>query len=593
VCPALTVLATSREPLTLHAEERYPVAPLALPDRARPEDPQTLAGVDAVALFTERARAHDPDFELGDGNAAAVAEICRRVDGLPLAIELAAARCGLLSPGEIAERLDAALGAPGAAARDAPARHHTLGATIDWSHELLSDDEKRCFARFAVFAGGATIEAAEMITAGGLDTLDGLVTKSLLARRQHALAPTRLGMLETIRAYAAERFASAADVEAVREDHCRYYLALAQRHGTERALRGAGAREHLARLDAEIDNVHAALGWAIAQPSAERALAMVAALGCYWVMRNRYADAVDWVDQALNLPRADAHPALRVRALCTKAKCLWRAGRGAEQPAVLATAEAIARRLGDPVTLSQALQSRVHHEIDAERLDVADALADAALHWARAAGDDWEIAEASRGKAIAASSIADLRERVDTAASLLTDVGNVHELANLLTGAAYAALCLGSERDATDFAARATPLARALDNRYVRMVNSGNLGLAALLTGETDTASHAFREELTLCREMVVRPQAFEGLRGMAAIAAVNGDDKRAATLVGAADAHRYDQPEDPVEARLEGAFFAPARTRCGSDAWNAAAREGSALTFEGAIAHALEEPPG
>jgi hypothetical protein len=318
---------------------------------------------------------------------------------------------------------------------------------------------------------------------------------------------------------------------------------------------------------------------------------MVAALSCYWVMRNRYADAVDWIEQALNLPRSDAHPALRVRALCTKAICLWQMGRGAEQPGVVVELEAIARRLGDPVVLSQALQLRVDREIDAERLDVADALADEALHWAGAAGDDWEIAKASRGKAIAASSIPDLRERVDRAATLLTEVGNVHELASLLTSAAYAALCLGSERDATDFAARATPITRALDNRYVRMINSGNLGLAALLTGETESASYAFREELTLCREMVVRPVAFEGLRGLAAIALTHGDDKRAVTLVGAADAHRYDQTEDPVEAKLEAAFFAPARTRYGTDAWNATAREGSALTFEDAIAYALEEP--
>jgi predicted ATPase len=588
-CPGVTVLATSREPLALQAEVRHPVPPLGLPERGSTEDPATLTGGDAVALFAERARAHDPAFELGDGDAVAIAEICRRVDGLPLAIELAAARCGLLSPTEIAERLDGALGA---GARDAPARQQTLRATIDWSHELLSDDEKACFARFAVFAGGATVDAAETITAGGLDTLDGLVTKSLLARRQDALAPSRLGMLETIRAYAGERFASAADVEVVREDHYRYYLALAQRHGAERALRGAGAREHFARLDAEIDNLHGALGWAVVQPSAERALAMAAALGSYWVMRNRYADAVNWVDQALNLPSADAQPALRVRVLCTKAMCLWTVGRGAEQAAVVAAAEATARRLGDPVILSQALQNRVQHEITAERLDVADALADEALRWARVAGDDWEIAGASRGKAIAAASIAELRERVDRAASLLTDVGNVHQLASLLTDAAYAALCLGGERDATDFAARATPITRALDNRFVQMINSGNLGLAALLTGETDTASHAFREELTLCREMVVRPVAFEGLRGLGAVAVVHGAANRAATLVGAADAHRYDQPEDPVEARLEGAFFEPARTRYGTDAWNAAAREGSALSFENAIAYALEEPP-
>ena len=192
------------------AEERYPVSPLALPEPGTPEDPQALADTDAVALFCERARAHDPDFDLSDANADAVAEICRRVDGLPLAIELAAARCGLLSPAEIAERLDTALGALGAGARDAPARQQTLRATIDWSHDLLSDAEKRCFARFAVFAGGATVEAAEAITDAGLDTLDGLVAKSLLVRRRDAHAPTRLGMLETIRAYATERFAAAA-----------------------------------------------------------------------------------------------------------------------------------------------------------------------------------------------------------------------------------------------------------------------------------------------------------------------------------------------------------------------------------------------
>ncbi|HEX6619408.1 MAG TPA: hypothetical protein VF024_07110, partial [Solirubrobacteraceae bacterium] len=549
-----------------------------------------LAGVGAVALFCARARVRDPEFDLDDANAPPVVEICRRVDGLPLAIELAAARCGLLSPDEIADRLQDALGALGAGARDAPARQQTLRATIDWSHALLSDPEQQCFARFAVFAGGATVNAAETITHAGLDTLDDLAAKSLLVRGQHTQTPTRLGMLETIGAYAGERFASAADVEAVREDHYRYYLALAQRHATNRGLRGADAREHLARLDVEIDNLHAALGWAVAQPSAERALAMAAALGPYWLRRNRYAEALEWVEQALSLPPADADPALRVRLLCVKGAALWPLGRGAEQPVVLAEAEASARALGDPVLLSQALRLRVLQEIEAEGYDAAEALADEALHWARAAGDDWEIAEASRGKAIAASSIAELRKRVETAASLLGDVGNVHELANMLTDAAYAALCLGSDRDAADFAARATPITRALDSPYVCMINSGNLGLAALLHGEADTASRAFREELALCRDMVIRPVVFEGLRGLAAVAVVYGDAARAATLVGAAGAHRYDNNPDSVEARLDEAFFAPARARFGSEAWNAAAREGSGLSFEDAIASALEE---
>ena len=589
-CPTLTVLATSREPLGLQAEERYPVSPLALPARTTAEDADVLAGVEAVALFCARARVRDPDFDLDAANAPPVVEICRRVDGLPLAIELAAARCGLLSPDEIADRLQDALGGLGSGPRDAPARHQTLRATIDWSHALLTEPEQQCFARFAVFAGGATVKAAETVTRAGLDTLDDLTAKSLLVRGQHAQTPTRLAMLETIRAYAGERLASAADAAAVREDHYRYYLALAERHGTDRALRGADAREHLARLDAEIDNLQAALEWAVAQPSAEQAVALAAALGGYWVARDRYADAVDWIEQALNLPRADADPALHVQLLCVMGTALWRLGRGAEQPAVLAAAESIARALGDPVTLSQVLRMRCVAEIEAERPDAAEALADEALHWANTAGDDWQIAEMWRGKAIAAPSIVELRERVDRAAALLGDVGNVHQLANLLSDAAYHALCLGSDRDAREFAARATPITRALDSPFTSMINNGNLGMAALLTGETDAASHALREELSLCRAMVLRPVAFEGLRGLAAVAVVRGDDERAATLVGAAEGYRYAKAEDPVEARLDATFFEPARARCGTEAWSAAAREGSALSFEEAIAYALEE---
>jgi non-specific serine/threonine protein kinase len=252
--------------------------------------------------------------------------------------------------------------------------------------------------------------------------------------------------------------------------------------------------------------------------------------------------------------------------------------------------EAIARRLGDPVLLSQALQLRVDQATTADRTAVADTLADEALDWARAAGDKWEIAEASRRKAVAASNIADLRERVEAAASLLTDVGNDHRLASLLTGAAYAALCLGSDRDAKHFAARATPIARALDDPFERMINSGNAGLAALLTGETDAASEAFREQLRLCREMVIGVVAFEGLRGLAAVAVVDGDDRRAATLVGAAAAHRYNNINDRLHTRLDETFFKPARRRIGTRAWDAAARDARTLSFEDAIAYALED---
>ena len=584
-CPALSVLATSREALALAGEQRYPVAPLALPlDK---NDPESLVLVPAIALFCERARAHDPDFRLGDANALAVAEICGRLDGLPLAIELAAARCGLLSPGEIAERLDQALGALGTGARDAPARQRTLRATVDWSHDLLTDAEKQCFARFAVFAGGATIQAAEAMTGADLDTLAGLVAKNLLILRRDAHTRSRLGMLETIRAYAIERFAASADEQAVRERHYRCYLALAQRHGTDQALLGVDRRDHLARLDAEIDNLHAALAWAFGRPDAEPALSICAALGRYLRARARYADAIEWIDRALSMPGADAHPALRIRALCVKAVALWQLGRVDEERATVADADARARALADPLILSQTLQVIA-------TLDVPNrgALADEALELAIAVKDEWGIATAAFAKAVAASTIRELRERVDRAAPLLDEAGDVYHLAGLLSTATYRALRMGSNGDAKEFVERAAPLVRALDDPHSWMLFHGNFGLTALLTGDTEAAHHAFREELALCRELVVPATTSEGLLGLAAVAAVRSDDDRAARLSGAAAAHRYRQTENPVDRKLDATFLQPARARRGPGEWDAAARDGGTLTFEDAIVYALEEPP-
>ena len=230
------------------------------------------AGVDAVTLFCERARAPRPRLELGDGNAAAVADICRRLDGLPLAIELAAARCALLSPPRSPRASTRRSARWARGARDAPARQRTLRATIDWSHELLDDDEKACFARFAVFAGGATVDAAEAVTGADLDTLDHLVTKSLLVRRRTTRRPdasvdARDG--SRLRRRALGRRARRRD--AVRERHYRHFLALAERHGDRAsAVARRAAAQHLARLDAEVENLHAALGWAVDRPTPGR-----------------------------------------------------------------------------------------------------------------------------------------------------------------------------------------------------------------------------------------------------------------------------------------------------------------------------------
>src|SRR5918992_4839129 len=220
------------------------------------------------------------------------------------------------------------------------------------------------------------------------------------------------------------------------------------------------------------------------------------------------------------------------------------------------------------------------------------------------AGDKWEIANAWNAKAMAASNGAELRERVQRTASLLERVGNVHQLGDLLSSAAYTALCVGSDRDAKELIDRAVAIARGLEDRYMWMVIQGNAGLAALLTGDTDAAERAFREELMLCRELVMPPIASEGLLGLAGVAAVCGDVPRAARLVGAASAHQlppgrptrrgrpaYGEQHDAIEARLDTAFFARARTCHTTGAWEAAVREGAALSFEDAIGYALEEP--
>jgi ATP/maltotriose-dependent transcriptional regulator MalT len=197
---------------------------------------------------------------------------------------------------------------------------------------------------------------------------------------------------------------------------------------------------------------------------------------------------------------------------------------------------------------------------------------------------------AAYAKAEVAPSTAALREHVDRAAFLLEEAGNVYRLADLLASTAYAALCHGSDRDASELIARAIPITRELENPYLWMMVRGNFGLAAVLTGDIDAARDAFREELALCRELTVLPFACEGLVGLAAVATVREELHRAARLYGAADAHRYGQPQDPVDARLYTTFFDAARERLGADVWDARVREGAALSFEDAIAYGLQD---
>jgi predicted ATPase/DNA-binding SARP family transcriptional activator len=320
-CPALRVLATSREPLGLAGEALHPVGPLAMPDHDVP--PAEAVAYPAVRLFAERAAAARPGFAVDRSTVAPVLRICRALDGMPLAIELAAARVRALSPEQIAARLDDRFRLLAGGGPPVLPRHRTLRAVIDWSWELLGDPERVLLRRLSVFAGGATLEAAERVCAApGLDgpaagevlyLLAALVDKSLVvAGDTEGTGEPRYRLLETVRAYGAERRRQAGEDRALRRAHAAYFLELAER--AEPELRRADQLRWLARLAAERDNLHAALRATADAGDAAEMLRLVGALGWWWFLRSARAEANEWLGTALALP-GQAPPALRAQAL--------------------------------------------------------------------------------------------------------------------------------------------------------------------------------------------------------------------------------------------------------------------------------------
>jgi non-specific serine/threonine protein kinase len=293
------------------------------------------------------------------------------------------------------------------------------------------------------------------------------------------------------------------------------------------------------------------------------------------------------IDEALRLPGAEDDVETRVRALLAR---IWCSPRSPSAVGAAVEAEALARDLGDPLLLSSVLEARADVEVDRDRIDAAAAFAREALRLAQAAGDDWQIAVAWRVRARSARNAADRREHIEQAANALTAVGNVFDLGNIFVSAAYGALRDGS--DADEFVKRAMPLVRALDEPFMWMNVQANMALAALATGDLAAADAALREALALSRRLVVRRIAAEMMVGLGSLAAVHGDTRRAARLAGAAAAHaEREPPADVVTPGLVGPALERARADLGPEGWDAAVREGGALSFEAAIAYALEEP--
>jgi predicted ATPase/DNA-binding XRE family transcriptional regulator len=326
MCPRLTALATSRAPLHVRGEQEFNVPPLTLPDAAQAMDPAALATVPAVALFVQRARAVRLDFDLTAANAATVAALCARLDGLPLALELAAARLNLLSLATLLSRLDRQREVLSSESRDLPERQRTLRATLDWSYDLLDSAAQTLFRRLAVFAGRCELEAAEALGAPDtsremasdlLGRLSTLVDQSLLYLDEpEDTGEPRLGMLETIRAYGLERLEASGEEAEVRRRHAAWYLALAET--AQPALQGSEQVTWLARLERERDNLRAALAWTRERGETEMGLRLAAALWRFWHLRGYVSEGRGWLDDLLAQSGANgslAEVAARAKAL--------------------------------------------------------------------------------------------------------------------------------------------------------------------------------------------------------------------------------------------------------------------------------------
>src|SRR5437667_4697778 len=399
-CPSIKIMVTSRAVLHVEGEYEFSVPPLSLPDPLHLPAYEELLHYAAVALFVERAQMVKPQFVLSGDNAAAVVQICIRLDGLPLSIELAAARSRLLPPQALLERLNHRLAVLTGGRQDAPTRQQTLRDTIRWSYDLLNAQEQRCFRRLAIFVGGCTLEAAEAVcsAAAGLslpaiDLVASLLDKSLLQQSDRDGDESRLLMLETIREYALERLADSGELEATEQTHARYYLALAEQ--SEPELFGHQQRLWMDRLAWDAENLRAALQWSHTHERKEQLLRLAGNLGHFWYMCGRFSEAMLWLETALREVAPDVAVSARIKALYIVTLIASHLGQSDLLFVRAGECLTLARQHGDSRGFVIASWPVVHHLLAGGDMIGAHAQAEETLTFVRAhasAEDRWTLA---------------------------------------------------------------------------------------------------------------------------------------------------------------------------------------------------------
>jgi predicted ATPase len=558
-CPNLTVLVTSRAPLRVGGEQEYPVPPLELPASTRDPGVEEVLGSPSGRLFVERARAASPGFSLSRQNAAAVASICWRLAGLPLALELAAAKVRFLSPSSLLTRLDRALSTGWG--RDVPERQRTVRATLDWSHDLLSEPEKALFRRLSVFAGGFTLEAAEAVgAAGGEDTENVLYLLGELVEQSLVIANTgangnesRYGMLEPVRQYAKEKLEEIEENEETRQRHAAYFLDLTDRAAQE--LTRAEQDAWLEQLGHEHDNLRAALSWLLEREDAEDAARLGWDLMWFWHIRGHLAEGQRWMERTLALEDS-----------------LTSTGRAKAMTVVAALAFAQAN------------------------FDRTTALTEEASRLAREAGD-WEVLSLAD---LYAGSAALGRGEHNRAAAFATESVELYRTLGDQVGVGLALILLvhvalgeGDFVRAERLLDESEELLRAAGSWWNLTANLSTRALVAQLLGDHARTVVVLRKGLALAPRLRDTQAVVYNLEGLAGALAMLGKGRRAARLFGAVEALRERTGSAITLSpwrELHERHLESLRTRLDAEELAAAWAEGRSMTFEQAVAYALED---
>jgi non-specific serine/threonine protein kinase len=571
--PHLNILVTSRARLRLRWERVVPVPPLELPDLSQLSDLEALAHVSAVTLFLDRARAIDPSFALTATNAQAVAELCVRLDGLPLALELAAARVDVLTPQGILARLDRPLELLTAAGEDLPARHLTMRRAVGWSYDLLAPHEQKLFRRMAIFAAGcladgatavcaedyAGDESGQVFSVSDLEVLNGLsalASKSLLRRETQTDGELRFGMLETIRAFALEELGACGELEQAGRRFRDYFVSLAEE--AEPHLIGPDQAVGLDRLEREHDNLRAALRWCIARGAAEEGLRLVGALWRFWFTRRHLVEGSRWFDECLGLADA-AHvkPETRAKALNGGGNLAHARGDLARAAALHQESLAVRQALGDRRGIAISLNSLANVAVDRGDYDAARALHEDSLALRRELGD-------TRGIAIALNNLGVIaRDQADW------------ERAAALTRESVAVF-------------------KELGDKHGMAISLVTLGAAEYHLGSHAEATALHQQSLALFGEVENRREIAECLEVLAMLARAQAQPFQAARLFGTAEAalEEIGSSMQPSQDPRYETYVAEIRDQLGEATFAAAWAEGRAMRLEDAIAAALAPDP-